>query len=445
MLKTSKYITDIRFWIILFCIIRLYGINLPPLEMANNWRQTTVTMVARNFVETNNNIFFPRIDIAGDKTGITGMEFPLLNYIIYLVSIVFGYDHWYGRLINLIISSFGLYFSYLLVRKYFSEKTAFNSTIILLFSLWFCYSRKIMPDTISMSLIIGGLYFGTNYLEKIGNSKINIVLTFLFILTGALTKLPSVYLLFLFSVFYLKKEIRLTEKAILSFIITFAGILTAIWYFYWVPYLVSEYGLWHFFMGKSFVVGFNEVVSELGRSLNNFYQNTLKFIGFAAFSGGLIYAIIKRNTKVITIFIITFLSFLYVVFKSGITFPYHSYYMIPFAPVMAFIAGYGISQIKKQYIQTILLCAIAIEGVLNQIDDFRIPDKQMALFSLENDLDKYSDRNDLILINCGDYPTPMYFAHRKGWIKYNDFISNNNNIEKLRKKGLKKHCNTKTY
>src|SRR5690606_8136272 len=133
-----------------FFVIRLIGITNPPLEVSHNWRQTTVTMVARNFLEVDNNIFFPRIDIAGEKTGITGMEFPLLNYLIYLVAKLFGYQHWYGRLINLLISSFGVWFFYKLVGKYLTRQTAFYAAIILIVSIWFQFSRKIMPDTFSM-------------------------------------------------------------------------------------------------------------------------------------------------------------------------------------------------------------------------------------------------------------------------------------------------------
>ena len=44
----------------------------PPLEVAHNWRQTLGAMIARNFLETDNNILYPRIDITGEKTGITG-------------------------------------------------------------------------------------------------------------------------------------------------------------------------------------------------------------------------------------------------------------------------------------------------------------------------------------------------------------------------------------
>src|SRR5256885_261898 len=97
--------SDIRFWIVLYFLIRLFHITQPPLEVAHNWRQSTGLMVSRNFYEVEANILYPRVDMAGDKTGITGTEFPLLNYLIYLVAKVFGWADWYGRLINLIVSS----------------------------------------------------------------------------------------------------------------------------------------------------------------------------------------------------------------------------------------------------------------------------------------------------------------------------------------------------
>jgi 4-amino-4-deoxy-L-arabinose transferase-like glycosyltransferase len=175
-----KAIRDIRFWIFLFFIIRLIGITNPPLEVAHNWRQTTVTMVSRNFFETDNSIFFPRVDFAGEKTGITGMEFPLLNYMIYLLAKLFGYDHWYGRLINLIVSSFGLWFFFKLTQKYFNNKIAFYSTLVLAVSIWFQYSRKIMPDTFSMSFLTASLYYGSNYLDNMRSSIWNLILYGLF-------------------------------------------------------------------------------------------------------------------------------------------------------------------------------------------------------------------------------------------------------------------------
>src|SRR6478736_3140318 len=110
---------DIRFWIILFFLIRLYGITQPPLEIEQNWRQVDGLMIARNFYERSSNILYPAVDLAGEKSGIVGCEFPILNYLVYLVSLVFGYTHWYGRIIVLTVSSIGVFFFHRLIRKYF--------------------------------------------------------------------------------------------------------------------------------------------------------------------------------------------------------------------------------------------------------------------------------------------------------------------------------------
>lgn len=438
-MEYKKLFSNIKFWILLFFLIRLIGITNPPLEVGHNWRQTTVTMVSRNFYEVDNNIFLPRIDIAGEKSGITGMEFPLLNYLVYLVAELFGYDHWYGRLINLIISSLGLWFFYLLLRKYFDKNVAFYSTIILIVSIWFQFSRKVMPDTFSMSLIIAGIYYGTNYLEKVNKKKQYLYLFSYFILTllGILSKLPSAYLLVIFSIFLFDKKISLTRKFIFSLVSVFCLIPVAYWYFIWVPHLVEEYGFWHFFMGKSFKLGITEIYENLSLTLSRFYDTALKFIGFGVFIYGLIISIIKKQMNVIIIFILSFLSFSVIIFKAGFTFSHHNYYIIPFVPVMTLIAGYGISKIPNIKVAYLLLLAIAVEGISNQHHDFRVKEKELKILNLEEDLDKFSSRDDLILINSGLFPTPMYFAHRRGWVNTNEKISNETYIKDLKQKGLK--------
>ena len=201
---------NIKFWIIAFFILRLFHITNPPLEVSHNWRQTTVAMVARNFYEVNNDIMYPRLDFDGEKPGVTGMEFPIFNYIIYLISLVFGYEHWYGRVINLFITSFGIYFFYKLIKKFFDEELAFFSAIILLFSLWFPFARKIMPDTCSFSLMIVAIYYGSNYFEK-GKLK-NLILYGLFCALGILSKIPSGYILAMFTLFIFNSKYGINRK-----------------------------------------------------------------------------------------------------------------------------------------------------------------------------------------------------------------------------------------
>lgn len=430
---------DIRFWIVLFFVIRLYGITQPPLEVSHNWRQSTVVMVARNFYEGDANIAYPKIDIAGEKSGITGMEFPIFNYLIYGASELFGYAHWYGRLINLFFSSLGLWFFFLLVRKFFKDPIAFYSTIILLFSIWFRFSRKMMPDTFSMSFIIMALYFGIRFLESKEQRKA-ITHLLLFTLTfavGALSKIPSAYLMILFLPFFLDRTVSISRKA--AFSIAGASVVTGVyfWYYFWVPHLVETFGFWHFFMGSSFSQGARELWIHVSDGLSNFYDKPLKFVGFAIALFGLIFAVRTKDKTLLWVVALSFFSFFVIMLKSGETFTKHDYYIIPFTPVLALCAGYGINKINKKGVRIFFLSAIALELLAAQFIDFRIKPEFQFLKTIEVDLDDYSDREDLFLINSGNWPTPMYFVHRKGWVAKNERITDPAYLSELQGKGLK--------
>lgn len=364
------------------------------------------------------------------------MEFPVLNYLIYLVSLVFGYAHWYGRLINLVISSFGIFYFYKLAYKYFGYKIAFNAAFLLIFSVWFNYSRKIMPDTFSMSILLAGIYYGTNYFDREKKFK-NLILYFLLTLVGLLSKLPSAYLLILFLFFIVDKRNPFRLKIIFSVTTGAVVISTAVYYFYWVPHLNTTFGFTHFFMGKSFIKGFMDTCHHFDLVLERFYLDALQIIGFATFIAGIILAFIKKQKRLIWVFGISFLAFLSIIFKSGSVFYHHSYYIVPFAPVMALVAAYAVEQLPGKKLVWSLLLLISLENLLNKFNDYQIHDNNLALLHLEKDLDKYTKRNDLILINSKNVPTPMYFAHRKGWLEENEKISQKPYIETLKQRGLK--------
>jgi 4-amino-4-deoxy-L-arabinose transferase-like glycosyltransferase len=438
-MEIKKVIKDIRFWIVFFFLIRLIGITNPPLEVGHNWRQTTVTMPARNFLEVNNNIFYPRLDIAGEKTGITGMEFPALNYIIYLVSEVFGYEHWYGRLINLLFSSLGLLFFYKIIQKHFTAAHALYATLILIGSIWFQFSRKIMPDTFAMSMVIASIYYASNYFDdNLRKKNILYLLAYLILMTlGVLCKLSTGYILVIFGIFMLDNSISIKKK-IIFFLVSIIGIIPIlVWYFYWVPQLVKTYEFWHFFMGKSIVVGLSEIWSNLQGVLGRFYDTSLKYIGFFVFLIGVIFAIRKKEKIILLILFLGLLSFSIIVIKSGVNFSIHNYYVIPFVPIMAFVAGYGLTKFNNKKIIVVLLAAMAIEGISNQYHDFSIHKKDTYLMTLETELDNIFSRDELIVINSNYVPTHMYFAHRKGWVCDNKQIEDSAYINRLKTKGLK--------
>jgi hypothetical protein len=410
--RIRSILTDIRFWIILFFIIRLIGITNAPLEMGHNWRQTLTNMIARNFLEGSANLLYPQIDMAGNQSGIIGSEFPFFNYLIYLVSSVFNYSHWYGRLINLIVSSVGIYYFFLLLKKLFDKKIAFNATIVLLASVWFGFSRKSMPDTFSVAIVIIGLYYCYEYVTK--GSLVRILLFFLFVTLGMLCKIPALSLLSLVGLIIIVKEILPKRKLVVLIVSSISISVVCIWYFYWVPYLVETYHFQLYFT-KGIFEGFVEIVPLLPDFFEKFYFSSLcSYTALAFLIAGLFFIFKGDNLYLKTGVIIVTVSFFIFILKTGAVFPTHSYYIISFTPVMAFIAGYGLSRLPAKYMY-VLLILISAEGIGNQQHDFFIKDSERYKLSLEDLTNSYIGKNDLIVINGGPSPQEIYFAHRKGW------------------------------
>jgi hypothetical protein len=429
---------DIRFWICLFFIFHLLTIALPPLEPGSTWRQTDGLMVARNFYERDANILYPSVDVAGNKTGIVGCEFPVLNYLIYTVSLVFGYESWYGRFINLIVSSIGVLYFFRIIRNYFGELPAFNASMLVLVSVWFTYNRTNIPDTFAASLCIVGLYYAVQYLRR--GKLSDLILFTLLGGIGCLAKISAACLLTTLAIPLFLSQTGYHRK--IALVIVGFIILSAVyaWYFVWVPYLSRKYDFGeHFFMGMSFSTGASQLLHNWPAALRRFYNTPFKYTGFLVFLAGLIIAVHKKLWLPLLLFIVPFTAFTIVILKCGFNFLVDAYYVIMFIPPMAFIAGCGLAQIKRRSVIAIALAIVSIEGVANQLHVLEIRQPNLALTKLENELDAISLRNDLIVINSNARadPTPMYFAHRRGWVIRNSDFTDTGYLSRLKNQGCK--------
>jgi hypothetical protein len=410
----KESVKDIRFWILLFFLVRLIGITSPPVETWHSWRQTVVNMTARNYHETGIDLMHPRVDIAGDLTGITGMEFPIYNACIAVMMNVFGEAHWYGRLLNLIAASFGIWFFYRLIRDHVDERTAFLAAMILLGSLWFSMSRKIIPDIFACSLIFIGIERCIGYIK--GNlSAFWMLLGIALCSIGVLIKLSVGCWIILLPLSYFLPGSNRTRWWTLNIIQGIALISVVLWYGIWVPHLVETYGYWHFFMGKEMSLGLHEILSDIPGFLIRFWQTPIGYIGFALALAGIFRLIkVKEYALLASTAAVFFLFFLFIL-KSGSNFILHNYYCIPMIPILAFLAAMGLQLVPKKNVIFILLGVIMLEGILNQLHDFRIKDYQSDLSHLDEIISPYIAQNELIWVNGDGNPAPMYFAHRKGW------------------------------
>jgi hypothetical protein len=436
----NSVLGNINFWIILFFLFRLYNITAPPIDAAHSWRQVTGNMVARNFLEIDNNILLPRVDMAGEMSGITGTEFPILNYLIYLMALVFGWQEWYGRLIVLIVSSFGLRFFYKLIEKKHNSQHAFYATMLLISSLWFIYSRKIMPDTFSVSLVIMGLWYAWKFLEN--SSIYSLLFSVLFATAGILSKIPALIIFTPLALIYLDRNYKLSNKIYLVLAFLPSAVFVVWWYFVQVPFLVQEYGFWHYYMGVSMTQGAKELWIYASEASKIFYSDAMKYTGFALFLLSLI--VLFRNYKkeknaktILQVFIVSSVIFAIFMLKSGRNFAVHSYYIVPFVPFMTYVSAWILTKIPKQKLAYFILAVVMIEGIINQIHDFRIKQNKTSMLRYEAVLDEFSYKEDLILINGGDNPTDLYFTHRKGWSMENNEIKNPEIIDSLHNLGCK--------
>ncbi len=425
---------DIRFWLLLFFVVRLIGITNPPLESGHNWRQTLTNMVARNFYEDKADIRFPTIDIAGEKSGVMTSEFPAYNYLIYGVSKLFGFNHWHGRWINLIISTIGLFYFYQLLAKLINRDIALYATLITLASLWFAYSRKIMPDTFSVSLVFIGLYAAYAYLS--GGKWFHLVLFFGFTTLGVLSKIPALSLCAGLVIVPWIKEVK--RARIIPIVL--AGLLGLsfvwLWYFYWLPHVYATHD-YQLFFPKSLRQGFQEITTVLPDLFEKFYFSSLNsFVAFGCFLLGLFF-LVKRGNRLLQLALLSIsIVFGFFILKTGSVFPTHSYYTVPFAPVMAIVAAYFLLQLPKK-IGVVLLGVILIEGIANQQHDFFLRDSELYKLELASTMERVIPTDDLVVINGGTTPQNIYFAHRKGWAVRNSEASNPGFVDSLAQLGAK--------
>lgn len=395
----------------MFFIIQLPFITQPPIDSSHTWRQTLTATVARNQANGEGTMCYPRIDHNGASSGIIGMEFPVYNAAIAGMIKAFGFTHWYGRLINLLVSLLGVFCFTRLVEAISDKKTAFWSGIFLLCSIWLIFMRKIMPDTFSVSLVLTGLWLGWRF--YLFGKWYDALGYFILISLGLLSKLPASLILAPFGMTLYVKEFSWSKKAVIV-ALTYIGVsLTAIWYFVWVPYLVATYE-YPLYFTRDLATGFIELSFETSLILQQFvFHSFYSFAAFGLFVTGIFLAARNKQHKLLIVFIVSVSVFMFFMIKTGMVFPKHNYYMVPVIPVMAMMLGYTITHFPARRVRPYLVAVVLIESLANMHHDVR--PKKAWYTGIERELDKVSDRTQLVVCNGGVGPQMMYFMNRKGW------------------------------
>ncbi len=351
------------------------------------------------------------VDETSGGTGIIGMEFPLMYYIQGKLGVLFGFHAGIGRLLNVLISTLGLVYFFALVRRFTSEKTAFYSTLLLMVSCFFMYSRKVMPDTEALAVYLMGIYYFFEAL-RFGRWK-DIVLSFMMLSLGLLLKI-SVLPLLAFVVFAYVKTLNEPKKPVV-FLIPFLSLIPAfIWYFIWNPYLAEHFGSWYN-LGGGLMDGGKAFMESPFLLLKQLVFHP--FVSYLAF-GLCLYGVIRLAKDGVSwawklslpLFLLLFSGY---ALKSGVIFLTHEYYILPAVPLLAILGGYALSTLGK-YAWVLMFC-ISMEAIGNQLYDFRLNRSEAYKLGLGRVATRYIPMDALVAINGNSNPQELYLLGRKGW------------------------------
>ena len=355
---------DPRIWIALLFLIRLYLIDHPPFG-EHLWRQTLTLGVARNYLEWDPNFLHPRTILCDSRTGILAQEFPLYNYLIFLGWKIFGQENWVFRIIGLLANSFGLFWFYRIVKSLFNHRAALSAMVIMGVSVTFSYTVRAMPDVFSLSLALGGVFYGWQFLRERTSAALNGILFLVLTTLGMLTKVPSAVVMTLLFIPFLDGCVTRVRKVQLVVLSVVALAPAVFWYIYWQPWIQETYGHPLYFP-RTLSEGFQQLIHDANGTGAQFERFALQSrILFYVSVIGFLLLIMRKHVHVLITGAIYSMAFFFLMLKAGDGFSTHEYYVIPFVPLLSLGACYAMDTLlpKKPWALYIALIMVICIGL----------------------------------------------------------------------------------
>jgi hypothetical protein len=402
-------------------------LDFPP-QSIHVWRQCSTLAVARNLYEEGMNPLKPKVDQRFDTNGITGMQFPAYEYLVALGYQMVGVHHFVHRVISFIIFSLGICGIYELFLFCFSNRWAAA------LGAWsFCWSPELfffgisaLPDVLGLTCSIWGLYFFIRWFRK-GNMLVywaSLAATTI----GGLAKIQYLAIGFPIAALVLMEKTKYKWNKIFSmfFYAVFSAGLTLAWYFYAVR-LIRVSGLTDYDIGFTpapnlawaIKVFWHNAVSEIPELILNYATFTFMVIGVY------LYFKEKKWTSVwfwpFAIWGISILTYYFIELGKMAA---HSYYLLPFLPLLLVFVirgGLFLKDSKLRWLFFVLLLAQPTLAFFRIVphrfwsDDKAVP-QELYEESSRKELEKAVPNDALCIVGPDDSKTIyFYFLHKKGF------------------------------
>ena len=407
---------DVRVWIGVLFMVRLYHLDLAPVDI-HSYRQGLTLGTAKCFLEVDWNIFRPRTILCDSRPGFEVMEFPLLNYTIFLLWKVFGEANWVFRLLGIAVASLGLWHFYKIALRFMLPKGALASAVLFGTSICFMYARKAMPDVFSLSLVLTGISIGWDYLEK--GRWWRLPLFAFFAGAGLLSKIPSAAAMVLLVVPFFDRRILLSRKVWFALFGALAVGAMSAWYFVWIPWAEQAHHHSWFFHLPLRQAWYELWIKASRYTEDRFVPDALQSRGAYVFLVlGIFFVFFRKNYALLATWLLYSALFLVFMLQVGIVFCSHEYYVIPYLPMMALLAGFGLQQtLKHNGVFLAVLLALAVEAVWWKRGDFFPGAPEAPYTRLRAIVDQVVPAGAKVLAAGKSEPDPamLYNSGRLGW------------------------------
>lgn len=146
--------------LLLGSLARAVYVNRPfDYRMRTSWRQSDYIQIARNYYRDGHNIFFPRVDWAGQSPGYVEAELPILPWLGSILFRAFGYSEVMLRMISAAASIIALFLFAAIARRILNPEGALAATGFFAFNPLLSYlSTAIQPESLMILASLGAVY-----------------------------------------------------------------------------------------------------------------------------------------------------------------------------------------------------------------------------------------------------------------------------------------------
>ena len=407
---------------------------LQPISGSHKWRQADTAAVARNFALESANIFYPRVDVREDKTGITGMEFPLYQYITSLFFKAFKSDSdQIPKTLSFVFTGLFIFLLSLILKQHFGIERLLSIPILLSSPMLIEYGTKVLPDPLALLCLALSFFF---YFKASKKKYWGIVFFSLTILIRPYLILWGFWFLYDFYVGIKKR--REWQKPLLYGLLSLIPFMA--WYFYWNPYLRSNFGMPHYFnVGLNIKENFKYFL-DINVYLFFIKTSFKNYIGWFLVPSALLSLFIMRKS-----FFMLLLAFLImIIIISGNHFIVHNYYLYAFLPLLLFgvlkrheLMKYKFERKKSVLVFLLLLLINGISSKTHFLTKSRYYQNEWSDEFISQVKIKTKETDLFVVPNRGSFPYHLYSVRRRGWSVAQAKLSDINYLRNLKKKGAK--------